>query len=127
MKITLKPVAAFTIYTICLFTASCAQNNITGVIYLGPERMSFHECQAEDQAWLGDKSFQAKGWDEVQQALDAQPYCGLRTMPCTLQSVAVTGKAKFSTGDDGYGHLEQYSSEIIFSAIKISEKQDVCK
>ena len=98
---------------------------VSGTVRLGPEAMYFQQCNSEEKWWLDSYSFNSQGWPTVKEALEAQPECSLETMPCTHQTVAVSGTASV-TGKGEYGHLGMYPRQVTFTKVALSGLGESC-
>lgn len=109
-----------------LLAATAKMDGYVGTIVFGPEAMYFLDCASGEKYWLGDGSFDAKGWKEVSGILDAQPLCDLHTMPCSPQKVIIFGRGP-RTGPGQFGHLGDYPYEIHFAEMSIGTQADLEK
>ena len=130
-------------------TAGCqsiaTSPEFSGHVIFGPERMSFSPCKNSNDGkpnfemksnyWLGDKSWEADGWTDVMNAIEAQPECSLATVPCTPQIVPISGFGILETEEEkaestgpfgiGFGHMGQYPAQIQFTQISL-EDENIC-
>ena len=90
---------------------------ISGNVFLGPESAVFLSCGSKDDLWIKEPTYSANGWESAKTILDAQPLCSLINIPCTHQTVWISGLAKIEYPEGGTGHLRGYKGEIEFSEV----------